>query len=47
VEKFVLVANSRPIPVESSMSPKPSLQSHVQLNVCSLGWVIESNTLRP
>jgi hypothetical protein len=26
-KKFVLVANSRPIPVESSMSPKPSLQS--------------------
>jgi hypothetical protein len=37
---------SRPIPVESSMSLTPSLQRSCYLNVCSLGWVIESNTLR-
>ena len=24
----------------------PHFRAHVQLNVCSLGWVIESNTLR-
>ncbi len=46
--KFVFCKNSRPIPVNRRFLLHPHFRAHMKLNVtvCSLGWVIESNTLR-
>ena len=46
VVRHFFFENSRPIPVNHQCLLHPHFRSHVYLNVCSLGWVIESNTLR-
>ncbi len=45
-KKIWIFFERKKIPVNRRCLLHPHLRTHVQLNVCSLGWVIEPNTLR-